>query len=320
MEIGIQKMMAHCKQQKDHMKNRYLRQYEERIKKRRDDVLMRFASTEPKSMAEPSAVAATPVRKGPGLSLTDEASTPTTPPQKHGSGEKRSESSLHHQSHHDHGRSSSSSTEMFCSFFPEYAVDAVQRQKRRRAVHNSQSVILQVEVHNEGVFIMPRILQSDSNIKDDSKQRKYDPEKYHKIIPWGVKARAFLHSVVCGQVPDGFGWDKIPYSGSLQAGLIKCMVTDMRTSEATATAQRAMTMKEQSIARTKSELTGLKVRAQEAKREAADAENQSKAASTERDALVEELKTVSEEQSNSYQMLSMASMAMRVRICCHSLH
>jgi len=306
MEIGIEKLLARYKQQQDHTRNRYLRRYEERIKKRRDAVLKRFALIEPKALAESPTVAATPEKKETASSPTDEASTPTghnssTPPKKHASGENKSGGS--HHPHQHHGRSSSSS-EKFHSLFHASGSDAIQRQKRRKAVLSSQSVILQVEVHNEGVFVMPRILESEYKMKDGPGEPKDDPKKYNKFIPWGVKARSLLHSIVCGQVPDGFGWDDIPYAGSLQAGQVKCMVTDMRTSEGTATAQRAMAMKEYGIARTKANLTLLKTEAQEAKRVEAEANERSQLSSQETGGLKEKLAIASEEQQQARKLLS----------------
>ena len=71
------------------------------------------------------------------------------------------------------------------------------------------------------------------------------------FIPWGVRARKILHSIVCGEVPAGYdvggsgsggisGSGGSSAHGTLQGGQIKCMVTDMRTSDKTASAQRAI--------------------------------------------------------------------------------
>jgi len=62
-----------------------------------------------------------------------------------------------------------------------------------------------------------------------------------KFLAWGTQAREFLYSVFCGEVPRGYLADEIDSTAkdALQGGQIKCMVTDMRTSERAAAAQRA---------------------------------------------------------------------------------
>lgn len=315
MEQGIQKLVERYKQQQEHSRRRYYRQYEDRIRKRRANVLKRFALIEPKGPTKPPASMTTTVKKEMAVASAtptmDEASTPTTgqssstPPKKHGTGEKKSEDSHHHHSshhHHHHGRSSS--MEKFHSLFHVSGGDAIQRQKRRKAILSSQPVVLQVEVHNEGIVIMPRTLDSDSKNRQDREEPTDDPRRYFKFIPWGVRSRAFLHSIVCGQIPEGFGWDEIPYAGSLQAGQVRCMVTDMRTSEAAAAAQRATAVKEQNIARTKSNLTELKHKAQEAKKAATEAEKQSQLAAQEGKDLIEKLTLAAKEQVKAQQILA----------------
>ena len=70
-------------------------------------------------------------------------------------------------------------------------------------------------------------------------------------MPWGVDAHTVLQSIICGEVPRGYHYgDKGSefLSGdslSMQGGHVRCVVTDLRTSENTASVQRAASMKEQ---------------------------------------------------------------------------
>lgn len=62
-----------------------------------------------------------------------------------------------------------------------------------------------------------------------------------------MKARDVLHTIVCGEIPLGFGPDRFDLGDVLvgQGGCIRCVVTDLRTGETTASRQRAQCTKEQ---------------------------------------------------------------------------
>ena len=136
-----------------------------------------------------------------------------------------------------------------------FAHTAVLRHKRRKHIMNGTTVQVAVDIHNEGLFLMARStheneksLSSFGNVSntapgvgtivtDDSSGRPC------LFIPWGAKARSFLYSIVCGDIPPGYGLEKATGSMSsqklLDGGLVKCMITDTRTSQETASSDRA---------------------------------------------------------------------------------
>ena len=67
----------------------------------------------------------------------------------------------------------------------------------------------------------------------------FGDKKY--FFPWGVRARKILESIVCGEIPHACDSLKLNFSETVaqNGGHIRCVMTDLRTSDATATAQRA---------------------------------------------------------------------------------
>eukprot|EP00984_Skeletonema_dohrnii_P037633 scaffold39894_cov133-Skeletonema_dohrnii-CCMP3373.AAC.3 len=133
---------------------------------------------------------------------------------------------------------------------------AVLRHKRRKHHLNGCTVQVAVDIHNEGLFLMARSTQENDNslsrfgnvsntapgvgtiVTDDTSGRPC------LFIPWGAKARSFLYSIVCGDIPPGYGLEKVTAGSTsnqklLDGGLVKCMITDTRTSQETAISDRA---------------------------------------------------------------------------------
>ena len=118
------------------------------------------------------------------------------------------------------------------------------RQKHRKS-QNSQHTSRQfsIEVHNEGVWICVISEGDDKKKPTVSTQRQ-------EFLPWGLKAYAVLESVVCGEIPQECErllemHPNVADTVVSQGGQIRTVLWDLRTSEATASAQRAAAMKEQ---------------------------------------------------------------------------
>jgi len=162
--------------------------------------------------------------------------------------------------------------------------DAIIRQKRRKTVMNTSHHHLAIEIHNEGLIILHRGGADDISTTDISKTSNKDDKgvvgevnigitknktritkigqatplslfgKNEDFIPWGVQATKILLSVVCGVVPNGYGCDVIAMDSAslsrqnsnnvLQGGQMKCIVTDMMTSDETAVYQRIQALKQ----------------------------------------------------------------------------
>ena len=292
MEVTIRRFIEKFKIQEEQASRRHSRCFEERMKSKRENVLRKFplprtppvaseeSSTSPRS---PSKDAVAP-RDNASPTSRSKSSTPTKKHHHHRHGsssiEKREHHHSHHRHHHHHHNSRSQDTinqAYQSAFHDDDGGDSVLRQKRRKGALGIQSIVLQVEVHNEGIVLMPRTANSsgDSKSKDGTSEADAEAKKYHAFFAWGLKARQILHSILCGEVPDGFGWDAIPYGGSLQAGQVRCMVTDMRTSDELASIMRAKAAMEQEGLQAKkrvaAKVTELQEKVQEAQKAVSNA-------------------------------------------------
>ena len=123
---------------------------------------------------------------------------------------------------------------------------AAARHKHRKGVLSQISKQLSIEIHNEGIWIA-QIQEKKDDKKDNLKDPHTDSEK-KAFLPWGIQARDFLHSIICGEIPGdlekkGFDFgDTVASNG----GHIRCVLTDLRTSDETASAQRVACIHEQS--------------------------------------------------------------------------
>ena len=108
--------------------------------------------------------------------------------------------------------------------------DAVVRQKQRKGLMNNINIQLAIEIHNEGIITITR-----------SNQTPPANGRSSKFIPWGRLSASFLYSIVLGEVPSSRLMNQIGCAelGSLGGGLVKCVITDTRTSEQNAISERA---------------------------------------------------------------------------------
>jgi hypothetical protein len=107
---------------------------------------------------------------------------------------------------------------------------AVTRHKRRKICTNSAPFGMSVEAHNEGIIVMTRSSDGDHSSS---------ASRTSEFIPWSLKARKLLYAVLSGELPEQF--TNLYFSGKkdLDGGLVRCMITDCRTSEDTAICDRA---------------------------------------------------------------------------------
>jgi len=324
MEVTIRRFVEKFKIQEEQASRRHSRCFEERMKWKRENVLRKFplprtppvaseeSSTSPRSPSK-DAVAS---RDNASPTSRSKSSTPTKKHHHHRHGsssiEKREHHHSHHRHHHYHHNSHSQDTtnQAYQSAFHDDGGDSILRQKRRKGALGMQSIALQVEVHNEGIVLMPRTANSsgDSKSKGGTSEADAEAKKYHAFFAWGLKARQILHSILCGEVPDGFGWDAIPYNGSMQAGQVRCMVTDMRTSEELASIMRAKAAKEQEGLRTKrrvaTKVAELQEKVQEAQKAVSNALEEVGIAAHERSECVAALKKEEISQKEASKQLS----------------
>jgi hypothetical protein len=136
--------------------------------------------------------------------------------------------------------------------------DAITRQKHRKGVLSQTSRQLSIEIHNEGIWTL--LIRRT----DDDKTEAVDQE----FINWGQRAYYTLESIVCGEIPPFY--ERINFGDSLasQGGQLRCSITDLRTSNETASVHRAAALREQED----SQLTVLEKKANELTASAAEAE------------------------------------------------
>jgi len=120
---------------------------------------------------------------------------------------------------------------------------AATRHKHRKGVLTQINRQLSVEIHNEGIWLSEL---SEKKVDNDKKKGSSDVtpsseghEKY--FFPWGVTARKVLESIVCGEIPHACDSLKLNFANTAaqNGGHVRCVMTDLRTSYATASAQRA---------------------------------------------------------------------------------
>ncbi|KAL7522041.1 hypothetical protein ACHAWX_006747 [Stephanocyclus meneghinianus] len=106
---------------------------------------------------------------------------------------------------------------------------SVARHKRRKIFTNNAPFGMSVEIHNEGIIVMTR-----TSDVDHSKSKRMSI-----FLPWSSKAQRVLHSVICGEIPSEINNRYFTGGQGLDGGLVRCMITDMRTTEDTAICDRA---------------------------------------------------------------------------------
>ncbi|KAG7367270.1 hypothetical protein IV203_029941 [Nitzschia inconspicua] len=119
---------------------------------------------------------------------------------------------------------------------PNEPSGAASRHKHRKAVLSQINKQLSVEIHNEGIWIS----QLGSEDSDKNKNNEASSQEKQHFIPWGVKARVVLESIICGEIPEECGLEGFDFGDSVSAnaGHLRCVMTDLRTSNESAASQR----------------------------------------------------------------------------------
>jgi hypothetical protein len=140
------------------------------------------------------------------------------------------------------------------------------RSNFRRNIMSKAGRQVTVEIHNEGVWIS--VLGSTGNDTDESGNKRNNTKgpndqadgngqdkegnrssssDNREFLAWGVKACSFLEAIVCGEIPPGFDrlFERLnKETVTLHGGQIRCVILDLRTSESTASSDRAVALRE----------------------------------------------------------------------------
>jgi hypothetical protein len=206
-EILIKGLAEKCRAQQENMKAKLTRLHEERFERKRRQVI--YDSTVNGDSQSENSV------------LGDTIATP-----------------IDFDMHSDDGRTVELPVDNQCVTGVSASTDSVVRQKQRKGLMNN--IQLAIEIHNEGIIAITK-----SNQPPPADDRKHFADKPYygrssRFIPWGRLSTSFLYSIVLGELPsislvDQMGADP----GSMCGGLIKCIITDTRTSDEIASSERA---------------------------------------------------------------------------------
>ena len=120
---------------------------------------------------------------------------------------------------------------------------AAGRHKNRKGVMSQSRRQLSVEIHNEGIWVA--VDTGSTPDEDESRLNSTSSKEEQEFIPWGVKAQSFLEAIVCGDIPSMYDAFKFGDAAALQGGQVRCVLSDLRTSEETASSHRARSIREQ---------------------------------------------------------------------------
>ncbi len=123
---------------------------------------------------------------------------------------------------------------------------AAARHKHRKGTLSQIAKQLSVEIHNEGLWIAILEEKKEEKRKDPPLDPHTESDK-KTFFPWGIEARDFLESIVCGEIPSMLESKDFDFGDTvaMNGGHIRCVLTDLRTSDETASAQRVESIKEQ---------------------------------------------------------------------------
>jgi hypothetical protein len=153
-----------------------------------------------------------------------------------------------------------------------YKSGAASRHQHRKGVMSQTVRQLLLEIHNEGLWLAACPVENDENNKAETTAPSVAE---YEFLPWGVKAHQILDAVVCGEIPPGTCeriLDKHLNAVeimSVQAGQVRCIVSDLRTSEETASSHRVVAVQEQE----ESQVKEFEAKVAEMSKMAVDAEN-----------------------------------------------
>jgi hypothetical protein len=215
IEHSMQKIIARMRQNFHHQHQRYLKRHSQRINKTRNEVIARMNGL------PPPAETVNLLKDVLSNANEDRTELQSPLPIKSCSIQRPSTEAL--------------------SEYP-----AAVRHRHRNAIMSNIPGQLGVEIHNEGLWIKPIKEKPEETKQNDGKGVEDDNIQIAEFVPWGFKAREILHTLVCGEIPVGYGADRFDFGDALalQSGCIRCIVTDFRTGETTASRQRAECLKQ----------------------------------------------------------------------------
>lgn len=108
------------------------------------------------------------------------------------------------------------------------------RHKHRKTIMSQAPRQLNIELHNEGLWVA--VVESSGTNNETKTQVE------HEFIPYGTRANSVLMSIVCGELPSGYERFDFGEAQTLQGGQLRCVLTDLRASEGSASEQRATAM------------------------------------------------------------------------------
>jgi hypothetical protein len=179
---------------------------------------------------------------------------------------------------------------------PYPSAGAAARHKHRKGVMSQTRRELSVEIHNEGIWVSvvkSSASEEDGKRTDATKSDSSSSPEDQELIPWGIKAHTFLESVVCGEIPAEYDQSNaFEELAAMQGGQVRCILSDLRTSEEAASSHRAASVREleaSDLDDLEKKQTELHTLASEAEKAASKAESEEKECLAAAEATVKEV-------------------------------
>lgn len=119
-----------------------------------------------------------------------------------------------------------------------YSAGGGARHKHRKGVMSQANRQISIEIHNEGIWISS--LSKSCQPEEGAENASQD-----ELLPWGTNAYSVLESIICGEVPHYLDTFDFGETATAQGGQLRCILTDLRTSDETASSQRSLAFREQ---------------------------------------------------------------------------
>jgi hypothetical protein len=107
---------------------------------------------------------------------------------------------------------------------------SIRRQKHRKNVLAQAQRHVSIEIHNEGIWTV-FMRKTDEHAKSETVEKEF--------IPWGQRAFMTLECIVCGEIPCYYTKLNLSETPASHGGQLRCSITDLRTGQDVALAQRA---------------------------------------------------------------------------------
>jgi hypothetical protein len=251
VDISRQKLHARLYQQIQQLRQRYLKRHLQKLMKEKEELLSQGPSVSAAAVSSAGTTTTSTIENVDSYDGDLSSSLRSTQPQR-GDAPKPTTDDQQQQRSELNPSSPIRSAEKWVDEMKHAVAGASARHKHRKGVMSQTTRQLNIEIHNEGLWLSacpPESAESNNEKKNESVPAA--PSVEYQFVPWGPKAFQILETVVAGEIPPGICEAIIEKHAnaaelmSVQSGQVRCIVSDMRTSEDTASSHRVLSLAEQ---------------------------------------------------------------------------